>query len=240
MKRCVIISKKKLKKMVGCKKELLSFIVISSFLLFVSCKNKITLIGKDSSGESYEYDIPSSSFSSSSSFTSSDDLQAMHYIDTYKGIEEYCQHISSSTSSNSNNCKRSLLAELLKLLSTKFDYESPWLIDLVARYSFTRDIVEAVCNSNLGKRFNTNKKCIEKVTNQVRTKKTWLSQYDVLSLNNKVLNNDLIPLENWKGIIEGHSFLYYDKIRTFSELADDPRVSTICEIGFNFGHSVSI
>ena len=45
----------------------------------------------------------------------------------------------------------------------------------------------------------------------------------------------------WKSyqneILEGNSLGFFSKIQALSELADDPRVETICEIGFNAGYS---
>ena len=42
---------------------------------------------------------------------------------------------------------------------------------------------------------------------------------------------------DWKRRIEGNTLAYYHKITRLSELADDSRVQTICEIGFNCGYS---
>jgi hypothetical protein len=42
----------------------------------------------------------------------------------------------------------------------------------------------------------------------------------------------------WKDNIEGNTLAYFDKVKKMSELADDPRVETICEIGFNSGYSM--
>ena len=36
---------------------------------------------------------------------------------------------------------------------------------------------------------------------------------------------------------ERNSYMYFDKMWTLSELADDSRVQTICEVGFQSGHS---
>ena len=44
-------------------------------------------------------------------------------------------------------------------------------------------------------------------------------------------------LSEWKQAIEGNTLAYFQKIQKLSELADDPRVETICEIGFNCGYS---
>lgn len=225
------------------------------FILLINCEDKITLIAtnlNENKNYYFNYNINSSSSSS------------LNYYDIYKSIQEYCnlQIISSSSSSfnsrkeinsfkkdkkkkkenqNQNeNCQILLLSELLKLFSINFNTQSPWLIDDVVRHTFTFDLIEAVCKSELGKRYSSYKKCSKKVKNHVQTKKSWLAQYDVLKLRSNMLNSDKIILENWSDTIEGHSFAFYQKIRTLSSYADDPRVSTICEIGFNFGHSVSI
>ena len=46
--------------------------------------------------------------------------------------------------------------------------------------------------------------------------------------------------DQWKHDIEGHIMSFPDKVVKLSELADDPRVDVICEIGFNVGHSAAI
>ena len=46
--------------------------------------------------------------------------------------------------------------------------------------------------------------------------------------------------KNWKHSIEGHSMSFPDKVLKLSEMADDPRVDVICEIGFNVGYSAAI
>jgi hypothetical protein len=58
----------------------------------------------------------------------------------------------------------------------------------------------------------------------------------------------IVPLENeistiledngvWKSSVEGHTLWFPEKIKLMQDLADDPRISTICEIGFNAGYS---
>jgi tRNA G46 methylase TrmB len=44
---------------------------------------------------------------------------------------------------------------------------------------------------------------------------------------------------DWENEIEGNTLGYHEKYEKMSELADDPRVNTICEIGFNAGFSAA-
>lgn len=51
--------------------------------------------------------------------------------------------------------------------------------------------------------------------------------------------NKLIPLPaGWTGGVEGNIQMFHNKVWALQELADDRRVQTIAEIGFNMGHSV--
>ena len=159
------------------------------------------------------------------------------YRDIYEKIGHFCR----VTLGLPSNCKILLLRQLLRKLSADMSYPSPWLIDDVAKYSFTSDLIQAICQSNeYLTRFENEMQCQEQVEDDVRTKKTWLSLYEVLPLRNRMVENDLIVLKDWNDVIEGHTFGFYEKIKALSKIADDPRVTTICEIGYNFGHSVSI
>jgi hypothetical protein len=163
-------------------------------------------------------------------------------IPNYKIIQEeirkYCT-TNTWVSSSSSQCQSALTIELLVKLSKMTGQASPWLINDVVRASFSSDLINLICfTKKLNLRFETETECSKHLEKDIRIKKAWLSLYDVLPLREHMLQNNLIVLENWNDVIEGHSFGFYDKIKKLSKLADDPRVTTICEIGYNFGHSV--
>jgi hypothetical protein len=178
----------------------------------------------------YFYEFPGSNSTHGSNFFSID------FPDISGKIEIYCQE----TFGLPSNCKILLLRQLLKKLSSDMKYPSPWLIPAVVRSSFTSDLIQAICQSNeYLSRFENENQCAEQVESDVRAKKARFSVTDVLSLRNNVVKNDLIVMKDWDEVVEGHSSNFYEKIKALSKIADDPRVTTICEIGFNFGHSVS-
>jgi hypothetical protein len=182
----------------------------------------------------YIYEIPAT-IDSSSTKTKAQKL-TIDYRDIYGKLDPFCQ----ITKGLPTNCKILLLRQLLKKLSSDMKYPSPWLIPDVAKYSFTSDLIQAICQSNeYLSRFENENQCAEQVESDVRAKKAWMSLYEVLPLRDSMVKNDLIVLKDWTDAIEGHTFVYYEKIKALSKIADDPRVTTICEIGFNFGHSVS-
>jgi hypothetical protein len=184
--------------------------------------------GDNSHAFDYLYEFPSSTDSNVVSFD---------FGDIYRKIDHYCQ----TTFGLPSNCKILLLRQLLKKLSSDMNYPSPWLIPAVARLSYTSDLIQAICQSSeYLTRFENEIQCQEQVENDVRAKKAWLSLYEVLPLRDSIVENDLIVMKDWEGVIEGNSFGYYEKIKALSKIADDPRVTTICEIGFNCGHSVSV
>jgi hypothetical protein len=179
----------------------------------------------------YIYEMPTSTTKSKAK------RLIVNYRDIYREIDHYCE----TTFGLPSNCKILLLRQLLKKLSSDMNYPSPWLIPDVAKYSFTSDLIQAICQSSeYLTRFENEIQCQEQVENDVRAKKAWLSLYEVLPLRDSIVENDLIVMKDWEGVIEGHTFVFYEKIKALSKIADDPRVTTICEIGFNFGHSVSV
>ena len=117
----------------------------------------------------------------------------------------------------------------------------PWFDEKLVKSSFTSDIVRAVCDDDsMSSMYGSRIKCLAKVRLGVRSVKMYLAFMGVQKLAEIVDNDELIEQEaNWMSNIEGHIFAYKDKVSFLQATADDPRVKTICEIGFNFGHSVS-
>jgi hypothetical protein len=164
-------------------------------------------------------------------------------LPNYKLIQQEISRYCSTTtwfSSSPSQCQTVLTTELLLKLSDLTGQPSPWLINEVVRNSFSLELINSICQSKkLNSRFKTEQECSKHLEKDIRTKKVWMSLYDVLPLREHMIHNQLVVLENWADVIEGHTFSFYDKIKRLSKLADDPRVTTICEIGYNFGHSVS-
>lgn len=138
-----------------------------------------------------------------------------------------------------SNCKILLLSELFKKISIEMSVSSPWLLDSIIKVSFTEEIINIICyNKYWNFSYYNIEECEEIIEKEIRTQKVWLSSHDILPLGLHMDSNQLIQLsEGWDSKIEGNTFYFIDKVRTLSKYADDPRVSTICEIGFNAGHS---
>ncbi len=78
-------------------------------------------------------------------------------------------------------------------------------------------------------------KCVETARN-VHESINMMKYYE----NTVVLNEKIgIALNdaNWQSHLEGNSFGHYEKEKLIQSLANDVRVKTICEIGFNSGYS---
>jgi hypothetical protein len=140
------------------------------------------------------------------------------------------------------NCHEQLLRRFLKSsYSENANHDKmPWFEEEVVKMSFTSDIVRAVCDDEtLSSVYGNRAKCLAKVRKGVRSVKMYLAYTGAEKLAEMVNKSELIPQEaNWMNNVEGHTFAYKDKVSLMQSTADDPRVETICEIGFNFGHSV--
>lgn len=80
--------------------------------------------------------------------------------------------------------------------------------------------------------------CIREAQQAIRSVKVITMANRMSSLMNIMHKNTLVNLTaGWDDDIEGHILMFFDKVIQLQSLADDARVETICEVGFNLGHS---
>lgn len=116
---------------------------------------------------------------------------------------------------------------------------SPWLSEYTILNSFSHNLASQYCSTIVNTNFTDADECYNNATAAIRSVKMYNSFMRVRSLTAAIDQNTLVPMPpHWTQGIEGHTFLYADKVRIMQELADDARVERVCEIGFNMGHSV--
>lgn len=157
-------------------------------------------------------------------------------LDVIEAIKEFC---SSLKNMDPNYCEASLHAEYVKLNEQEMKVPE-WLREKVVQNNFSEDLLAVACNAmNLVNYDNLND-CREKAGEAIRSVKMYLASYHMKEIIEHIDKNQIIPVpSDWKLNVEGHTFMFQGKIRLMQELADDPRVESICEIGLNLGHSVS-
>jgi hypothetical protein len=74
--------------------------------------------------------------------------------------------------------------------------------------------------------------CVANIEEQIR-KETVNTKYELFSELGEYLAEKVTQPEE----IEGHSAFYLEKSKLRHSLASDVRVSTVCKVGFNAGHS---
>lgn len=145
-------------------------------------------------------------------------------------------HFCTSMQRVPHNCAVAMYAEFRRLCALKM----PWLSEKTILNSFTEDLANQYCSSVEIVHFADASECYRKATAAIRSVKLYNSFMRIRDLSTSIDLNTLVPMPpNWKQGIEGHTFLYVDKVRIMQELVDDTRVERVCEIGFNMGHSVS-
>lgn len=157
-------------------------------------------------------------------------------LEIIEAIKEFC---SSLKNMDPNYCEAALYTEYVKL--SEKDMKVPeWLREKVVQNNFSEDLLLVACNEmNLVYYDNLND-CRERAGKAIRSVKMYLASYHMKETIDHIDKNQIIPVpSDWKLSVEGHTFMFEGKIRLMQELADDPRVENICEIGLNLGHSVS-
>lgn len=143
-------------------------------------------------------------------------------------IDSFCTSVSVPLES----CRASILSEYERLTSST--EIAPWSNHLTVLQRFASDIVADACRDH-----TSDSQCIARSTEVIRSVKLYHAFSAIRTLFEEIEKNGLVPLpEHWRRGVEGHTFLFKDKVHTMQELADDPRVERVCEVGFNMGHSV--
>jgi hypothetical protein len=103
---------------------------------------------------------------------------------------------------------------------------------------FMADIIAQECSGSHA--FQSRETCEQQIENGARSVKMVHAFQLGYQAEDLAEINTLVELPaGWRQLIEGNTFAYLGKVKTLQNLADDARVVRICEVGFNFGHSVS-
>lgn len=98
------------------------------------------------------------------------------------------------------------------------------------------DVIEGKLNTSMVMRFpscisnDVDVQCVESVSSNL----VQFYEYVTYQENNISL---ILGNPNWMDYVEGNCLPYFNKVVTLQKYAQDPRVETICEIGFNAGYS---
>jgi hypothetical protein len=95
--------------------------------------------------------------------------------------------------------------------------------------NFSQPIIEAICHNEM------NEDCQSRTGFSIRSIKLAEFYRKVHTLDTLV--GESLNDNKWTRNIEGNTFVFFDKVKTLQEYADDTRVKNICEIGFNTGYS---
>lgn len=133
-----------------------------------------------------------------------------------------------------DHCELATYSEFLKI----HQQSQPWISGGVIMESFTRDLSISLCSVEMGYHFNNVEECFREVSSAIRSEKMYRAFTAIPGVMDFIERDELVKVSPyWKDGVEGHTFMYADKLRIMQELADDPRVERVCEIGFNMGHS---
>lgn len=103
--------------------------------------------------------------------------------------------------------------------------------------SFRKELVEEACSGYLGEVMSD---CHQAAADAIQSIKILHMGSKMEELKSHIDTNDLIPVApNWRNDTEGSTIRFHGKLELFQSLADDERVETICEVGFNVGHSTA-
>jgi hypothetical protein len=114
-----------------------------------------------------------------------------------------------------------------------------WTDPLAIGSRFAFDLANEECTS-VASGFASIDDCLNGTTIAIQYAKLVLAYQTSYKAVDIITNNTMIPMAaEWQKGVEGNSFAYSAKVRMLQEIADDPRIVRICEVGFNMGHSVS-
>lgn len=170
---------------------------------------------------------------STSTFTYANQLDpADHkHIDLKMQIDSFCRSFRNAPLS----CAESTYSEFMRI----YKANQPWRSEEAILSSFSEDLAIEFCSSADSTHFASAEECYSETIAAIRSVKLYNAFIRVHDLRASINRNTLVPMAmNWEKGIEGHTFLFADKVRIMQELADDHRVERVCEIGFNLGHSV--
>lgn len=111
----------------------------------------------------------------------------------------------------------------------------PFLQPDAVATSFSEELIPLACPHSGGESYAS---CAAGALQAIRSVKVMTMGSLMNTLRDIVTANTLVPVATgWTEGIEGNLLMYLDKVAVFQALADDRRVETICEVGFNLGHS---
>ena len=102
--------------------------------------------------------------------------------------------------------------------------------------SFSQNLLSLACPQPIDNEMNLT--CVVEALQAIRSVKVVTLANYMNSLMDIMHNNTLVNLtKGWEDNIEGSIIMFIEKVFQLQALADDIRVETICEVGFNLGHS---
>jgi hypothetical protein len=155
-------------------------------------------------------------------------------IKLFEAVQSFC----SAHDALHNKLETVIFNEYVKARNYK---EIPvWLTEHHVLNNFISDSLVFACGRTSSESFGFQSDlCNNDATSAIRSVKLWQAYNFIPKMFELISDNSIVQVaKNWKDGIEGHTFLFHEKVKLLQEIADDVRVETICEIGFNLGHSV--
>jgi hypothetical protein len=157
-------------------------------------------------------------------------------LDLLEAIKGFCASLKNM---DPLYCQTNVYAEYNKIKEQEMSVPE-WLRKEEVLSNFSEDLLTVACNEKNLVNYENLNDCQQKTGDAIRSVKMVQASFYLTDIVNHIDNNQIIPVpSNWKLNVEGHTFMFEGKKRLLQELADDPRVESICEIGLNLGHSVS-
>jgi hypothetical protein len=148
-----------------------------------------------------------------------------------QNIRRFCSSIEASD----DICEASIYA---RFAGSQPQKRNPWSNHSQVAMRFTADIMAQECSGSHP--FQSRETCYQQVGNAARSVKMIYALQLSYKAEDLAESSTLVDLRaDWRQQIEGNTFGFMGKVKALQNFADDPRVQRICEVGFNFGHSVS-
>lgn len=156
--------------------------------------------------------------------------------DSESGLQQEAADFCQSISANSEDCEQNVIDLYNRIRSLP-----TWKNGEELAHRFAHNQATDYCNEPTQYRgFSSYDECYANVTRAIRRSKVVNAYQLSYKAEALISNNTLMPLPaGWKDGVEGNTFQCITKVQALQDIADDPRVVRICEIGFNMGHSVS-
>jgi hypothetical protein len=150
-------------------------------------------------------------------------------------VKENVRKFCSSIEATGEVCEKAVYD---RFMEKQDQTQSMWSNRSQVAMRFLTDIVTQECDGEHA--FASREKCELQISYAARSVKT-LHAFQLSYKAEDLAEHDKVVTlpSGWRESIEDNTFAFPGKVKALQDLADDSRVVRICEVGFNFGHSVS-